>query len=289
MLIERNHIYNIDVIEGLKNIENERADIIIVDPPYNIGKDFGKDFSGKDICDNLPIEDYVIWCKEWIEECVRILKPNGTMFIYGFSEILAYLFVEIKVNKRWLIWHYTNKNIPSLNFWQHSHESIICCWKEKPIFNRDEIREPYTKQFLRTYAGKVRNGIKSRFGEGKETIYNVHPGGALPRDVIKVPVLSGWSGHKEGVSHPTQKPLKLCDKLIRSAKPLNGGLLIVPFVGSGSECVKAKQLGMDFLGFETNLDYIEIAKKRLDDVVIDKKGDGQLSFDVFQEQKCAES
>ena len=47
------------------------------------------------------------WCKSWINESIRTLKPNGTIFIYGFSEILVYLSVEIPIQKRWLIWHYT--------------------------------------------------------------------------------------------------------------------------------------------------------------------------------------
>ena len=86
---------------------------------------------------------------------------------------------------RWLILHYTNKNVPSLNFWQRSHESIICSWKNKPVFNRDDVREEYTQTFLKNAAGKVRKSTVGRFSNGeKETIYTAHSGGALPRDVI---------------------------------------------------------------------------------------------------------
>jgi site-specific DNA-methyltransferase (adenine-specific) len=167
----------------LRKLPDESCDVVIIDPPYNIGKDFGND------SDKRELGEYVDWCKSWINESVRTLKPNGTMFIYGFSEILAYLSVEIPIQKRWLIWHYTNKNVASLNFWQRSHEAIICAWKEKPVFNRDDVREPYTEGFLNGAAGKVRKGTLGRFSSsGLETIYKAHDGGALPRDVIKIPV-----------------------------------------------------------------------------------------------------
>lgn len=118
-----------DVIHGdtllvLPTLPNNSAQIIIADPPYNIGKDFGND------SDKQPMEEYLKWSEKWIKECLRILKPNGTMFIYGFSEILALILSKVPhdINRRWIIWHYTNKNVASLNFWQRSHESILVLW-----------------------------------------------------------------------------------------------------------------------------------------------------------------
>lgn len=280
-ILKLNKIHLIDVLYGLKKIEDNSAQIIIADPPYNIGKDFGNNK------DNLELNDYLKWSDKWINECIRILKPDGTIFIYGFSEILAHVFTRININKRWLVWHYTNKNMPSAKFWQRSHESIICCWKDRKIFNEDEIREPYTLGFLNGSAGKVRPGTIGRLSRnGKETVYNAHSKGALPRDVIKLPTLAGGVGiaerwflcktcnnvfhpkelknHKEHevIKHPTQKPNAVCDKLILSAKQKEGFVLI-PFAGIGSECLSAKKNGLDFIGFEINPDYIRIAKERL--------------------------
>ncbi len=160
-----NQIILNDAVAELRKLPSESCDVIIIDPPYNIGKDFGNNL------DKRELDEYVRWSKSWINEAIRILKPTGTMFIYGFSEILAHLSVEIPINKRWLIWHYTNKNVASLNFWQRSHESIICAWKNKPLFNRDEVREPYTEGFLNGAAGKVRKGTVGRYSKnGQETI-----------------------------------------------------------------------------------------------------------------------
>ncbi len=274
-----------DALAELKKLPDESCDVVIIDPPYNIGKDFGNNQ------DKRELNEYVSWCKEWINECIRAMKPNGTMFIYGFSEILAYLSVEIPINKRWLIWHYTNKNVALLNFWQRSHEAIICAWKDKPVFNRDEVREPYTEGFLNGAAGKVRRGTIGRYSkDGKETIYQAHEGGALPRDVIKIPALAGGAGmierwflcktcddvfeprelkkheRHEIIKHPTQKPFELSKKLIKSAMPKKDGVVLVPFVGTGSECVAAKELGQSYIGFEINPDYVRIAEKSLNNV-----------------------
>jgi site-specific DNA-methyltransferase (adenine-specific) len=161
------------------------------------------------------------------------------------------------------VWHYTNKNVPSLKFWQRSHESIIVLWKQGKVFNRDDVREPYTKTFIDNAAGKVRKATKGRFSSGeKETTYNSHPNGALPRDVIKVPALAGGAGKKERVDHPTQKPLELCTRLLTACKQ-ETGYVLVPFVGSGSECVAAKRMGLPFVGIELNPIYVALAQKRL--------------------------
>lgn len=238
--MELNRIYQYDCCVGMKLCEDNSCDIIIADPPYNIGKDFGNNK------DNILLQDYLKWTEKWLNEAMRVIKPTGTIYIYGFSEILARISCLIDIDKqRWLIWHYTNKNVPSLNFWQRSHEAIITCWKgEKPLFNRDDVREPYTETFLKNSAGKVRTGTFCRFSrKGKETIYTAHENGALPRDVIKVSTLAGGASLKERIMycktcdciiapqkrhqhetcnilmHATQKPYAVTDKLIKAAKP----------------------------------------------------------------------
>ena len=213
------------------------------------------------------MDEYLIWCEQWINECLRILKPNGTMFIYGFSEILALILSKVPytINRRWIVWHYTNKTVPSLNFWQRSHESIIVLWKTDKVFHRDDVREAYTDGFLNGAAGKERTATKGRFSKGdKTTTYTAHTNGALPRDVIKIPTLAGGAGMKERVDHPTQKPLTLCDKLIRSCKqPATEGYVLVPFAGSGSECLAAKNVGLPFVGIELNAEYVKLIHERL--------------------------
>lgn len=261
-------------------------DVVIADPPYNIGKDFGNNSS------EMPIEDYISWTRDWIHACIELLTDNGLLYVYGFPEIIARISVEFPLNQqRWLVWHYTNKTVPSSRTWQRSHESILCLWKpELPRVELeiDQIREPYTESFLRN-AGRRRNGTPSRFGSsGKATIYNAHEHGALPRDVIRIPALAGGAGRSERwfmcrtcggkvfapgdlsehrghdvLKHPTQKPMRLTRRLIRSRVNGNGGSVLVPFAGSGSECVAAKELGLAFLGIELNPEYVDFANQWL--------------------------
>lgn len=270
-----NKFHLIDVIQGLKNIEDNSVDIIISDPPYNIGKNFGL------YKDKMELKSYLEWCDEWIKDCIRILKPSGSFFIYGFSEILAHISVRIDLDKRWLIWHYTNKTVPSYNGWQRSHESIIYCWKENPIFNKDNIRVPYTKTFLKNSAGKTRKKSNTaRYGGKEDTTYIAHDGGALPRDVfVDISTLAGGAGRERYflyngevysskeikkfnvencLKHPTQKPSKLTERLLLSSK-VDNCKVVIPFAGSGSEGVVCKKLGIDFIGFDINEDYIKLS------------------------------
>lgn len=272
---DQNKYHLIDVIEGIKKIEDNSIDIVIADPPYNIGKDFG-------LCkDNMELSNYLNWCDNQINECIRVLKPTGSMYIYGFSEILAHISVRINLDKRQLIWHYTNKTIPSYNGWQRSHESIIYCQKDKPIFNKDDVRIPYTDNFLKNSAGKKRKkSVTARFGSKDDTTYTAHENGALPRDVFTdISTLAGGAGKEryflyedkvypgteiknfdvnKCLKHPTQKPTKLTERLIVSSKTDNCKVLI-PFGGSGSEGVVCKKLNIDFIGFDINEDYIKLS------------------------------
>ncbi len=273
-------IKQIDAIIGLKELDDKTQDIVLADPPYNIGKNFGNNQ------DNLPLDEYIDWSFQWINEATRVLKDSGTMYIYGFPEIISHISTKLTLDHRWLIWHYKNKTVPHFNFWQRTFEVVLCCWKDEKqrIFNRDAVREPYTETFLKNAAGKVRKSTKGRFSQGdKSTIYVAHKQGALPRDLIEIAALAGGAGKKERwflcktcndafpnskkekhkdhllIEHPTQKPYKLTERLLKAAKTEDCKLLI-PFVGTGSECAVAQDLNINYLGFEINPDYIQLAK-----------------------------
>ncbi|APE74857.1 DNA methyltransferase [Spiroplasma citri] len=165
-----------------------KFDVIIAGPPYNIGKDFGNNI------DYMELKKYINWTKKWIKLCLNFLSDNGLLYIYGFSEILARIVAQFPIEKqRFLIWHYTNKTSPSSNFWQRSHEAILCLWKDqRPNLEIDQIREPYTDSYMKLNV-KERMNTKGRFGT-KTTIYKVNEKGALPRDVIKIPALAAGTG-----------------------------------------------------------------------------------------------
>lgn len=281
-MVENSTIIRGDCIKVLSKLV-EKYDLIIADPPYNIGKDFG---NNKDC---MTLDQYLEWSKKWLKLCLDLLADDGLIYVYGLPEMLARIAAEHPLDtQRILVWHYTNKTAPVSNFWQRSYESILCLWKNnRPKLEIDQIREPYSENYLKC-AGKTRKNTKGRFGT-KQTVYQVNDSGALPRDVIKIPALAGGAGRQERhflcrtcgnnlyhaldlkkhrghdiLQHPTQKPIALAEKLIRSRIKGSQGKILIPFVGSGSECVAAKNLNIHFLGIEMNPEYVDYANKWLE-------------------------
>lgn len=280
----RDVVYQGDFLEIGKSLGNRKFDVVIADPPYNIGKNFGNNH------DMMELTEYLEWTDRWVSICLNHLTKNGIIYIYGYSEILARISARFPITKqRWLVWHYTNKTVPQLKFWQRSHESILCLWDgAKPKLQIDQIREEYTDQFRRCI-GKPRRETRCRYNQhGNTSIYNGHKNGALPRDVLKVPALAGGAGSSERwfmcrtcdnqicapselqahenhdiLKHPTQKPMKLTTKLLRSCINGKGGSVLIPFAGSGSECVVAQSLGINFLAVELNPEYVDFAHRWL--------------------------
>ena len=274
-----------DAVDALRGIDEDGIfDVVIADPPYNIGKDCGN------ASDKQSQPDYLAWSDAWLGECLRLVKPGGLVYVYGFAEILAHIAVRYPLTQqRWLVWHYTNKTVPTLKFWQRSYESILCLWREKrPNINVDAVREAYTPGFLNGAAGKERKDMLCRYGrEGTKTVYAAHPQGALPRDVIKVPALAGGAGFSERwfycktcqrlcspkenaahsehdiIKHPTQKPTAMTHKLL-AATPTQHPNVLIPFAGSGSECVVAQRMGANFYAVEINPDYVLLANSWLE-------------------------
>ena len=279
-----NSVHNTDFMVSQGILQDCKFDVIIADPPYNIGKDFGQ------YKDSLPLSEYVDWSVKWINICLERLTKRGLLYVYGFPEIVAHIAVNFPLDKqRWLAWHYTNKNVPSSKFWQRSHETILCMWKaDRPALNIDPIREEYTESY-KNCIGRTRKSTKGRYSRGeKETVYCGHANGALPRDILKHPALAGGAGRKERVficndcagslfypseiveheghdveKHPTQKPMQLTERLLMSVQGQQPMKVLVPFAGTGSECVVSQKLGMEFMGFELSAKYADFANQWL--------------------------
>jgi site-specific DNA-methyltransferase (adenine-specific) len=254
-------LYLGDSIEWLKSVESETIDMMFADPPYNIKKADWDNFES--------MAHYVDWCREWVCEASRALKKDGTLYICGFSEILA----DVKVAAmpffkgcRWIVWHYKNKaNLGS--DWGRSHESIIHFRKSANCtFNVDTIRIPYGAHTLK-YPSHPQ-AVTSQYGKNsddkKRDNWVPNPLGAKPKDVIDIPTTCNGMGEK--TPHPTQKPEELLRKLVlASSNP--GDLVADPFSGSGTTITVAEQLGRRWVGCDCNLEYNNWAIKRVSSVI----------------------
>jgi site-specific DNA-methyltransferase (adenine-specific) len=254
-----NFLFEGNSIEWLKSLNDETVDLIFADPPYNIKKADWDKFSSQ--------EEYIEWSMEWIREAYRVLKKTGTLYVCGFTEILADLkrpsmkyFKECK----WLIWYYKNKANLGRD-WGRSHESILHLRKSKEYtMNIDDVRIPYGEHTLK-YPSHPQ-AETSQYGNGgkRKDIWEPHPMGAKPKDVIEVPTTCNGMGEK--TPHPTQKPEELLRKLILASSNEND-LVIDPFSGSGTTLVVAKQLNRRWMGCEITKEYNEWAIKRLENVI----------------------
>ncbi|BCL39422.1 DNA-methyltransferase [Nostoc sp. MS1] len=252
-------LYQGNSIDWLKSLESESIDLIFADPPYNIKKADWDNFENQ--------EQYIEWSLQWIKEASRVLKSTGSLYICGFSEILADLkHPASKYFKgcRWLIWHYRNKaNLGS--DWGRSHESLIHFRKSNTVkINIDDVRIPYGAHTLK-YPSHPQ-AKTSAYGKGatkKRDNWLPNPKGAKPKDVIEIPTTCNGMG--ETTPHPTQKPEELLRKLVLASSN-EGDLVIDPFSGSGTTLVVAEQLNRRWMGCDLNMEYNDWAFQRIENV-----------------------
>lgn len=246
-----------DCIPWLESLRDESVDLIFADPPYNINKAEWDSFESQ--------EHYIEWSLRWLRPASKVLKPTGSLYVCGFSEILADLkhpASRFFKGCKWLVWHYKNKaNLG--NDWGRSHESILHFRKSDRFrLNVDAVRIPYGNHTLK-YPSHPQ-AESSQYGSGKNRDNWVpNPLGAKPRDVIEIPTTCNGMGEK--TPHPTQKPEELLRRLVLGGSN-EDDVVLDPFSGSGTTLVVAQQLGRRWLGCEAKVEYNEWAVRRLEAV-----------------------
>lgn len=249
-MLTQNKIYQGDCLKLFNKIDDDSIDLIIADPPYGIKKDFGvgEDWSLKNH------DKWFSWMQLWLKESQRVLKPTGSLFVYGIHHNIGYIqsyLYELGLHYgRLFIWHYENNFSSYTKAPAAKYEPLLWFYKEKN-YTYHKIREPY----------KSTDRLKHKIiKDGK--IWTPNPEGKHGGDVWNIPTLAGKRFANEKVNHPTQKPLAICDKIINHFSN-NNDLILVPFAGSGSECVSAKKNSRRFIGFELNPKYVKMTEKRL--------------------------
>jgi site-specific DNA-methyltransferase (adenine-specific) len=244
-----------DGVAWLEAAEPGSVDLIVADPPYNLGKA---------AWDRLgSLDEYLAWSERWLAAAHGALKETGTLYTMGFSEVMAHVLAQQSPRwkrARWLTWYYRNKaNLRS--DWGRSHEAILCLRKGKRFtFNTDPVRVPYNKH-TRRYPQRTQ-AASSQYGGKRTDRWQPHPLGARPRDVLEVPVLC--NGTREKTAHPTQKPVQLIRKLVLASSD-EGDLVVDPFGGSGTTALVAEVHQRRWVCLEREVDYLALARERISD------------------------
>ena len=248
-MLPPSRIVNDDCLEAMAALPSAEFNLIIADPPYNLDKDFGV---WKEVERRGEWKD---WTRRWLSEAHRLLSDGGNIFVYGIHKhqcwVQCIMFELGFLYRRQIIWHYEN------GFAGYGPRSLSACYEPILWFSKTKdyiyhtIREPYKSQSRLKY--KIRKNGK---------IWTPNPEGRIAGDLWSFPTLAGKRFEDEKVDHPTQKPLSISRRIVRHFSN-EGDMVLVPFVGSGTECVAAAIEGRRWLGFELNEYYIHIAEQRL--------------------------
>ena len=265
---------NADLLTALPHIPDEFADLIIIDPPYNLRKNFnGKVFTARD---EEAYEEYLM---SWFPEVCSKLKPTGSLYMCGDWKCTAALQrameSELTVLNR-ITWQREKGRGAKAN-WKNGMEDIWFGVKDPDNYYFDVEAVKQKRRVIAPYRedGKPKDWEESEEGNFRLTC----PSNFW--DDISVPF---WS-MPENTDHPTQKPEKLYAKLIlASSRP--GDVIFDPFLGSGTASVVAKKLGRHWCGIELNEEYCMLAEKRLELAETDKDIQG-YSDGVFWERNSA--
>jgi site-specific DNA-methyltransferase (adenine-specific) len=241
------HIYNEDCMVGLDRLPSASVDLILVDPPYNLGKDYGND------SDKRTADEYLAWTAGWVDRALPKLKSTGSLYVFLTWRFAPEIFVLLKqrmtmVNE--IIW---DRRVPSMGGSTRSftsvHDNIGFFAKSKNYyFDLDSVRVPYDDE-----TKKARS--RARFAGAKWLEM-----GCNPKDLWSFSRLHKQDA--ERVDHPTQKPLALIERMIRASCP-EGGVVLDLFMGSGTTAVASRKTGRKFVGFELNEEYCKVANQRL--------------------------
>ena len=236
MISELIEIIQGDALVDLKKMESQSVDLIIADPPYNLGKDYGNNHDLK------GFQEYLEFSLAWLQEAHRLLKSTGTLYVFMGVRFISYLYEILDRQlgmdfNSWITWHYTQGMGKTKGF-SPRHDDILMFTKSAQFtFHLDAVRVP--QKYYR-----LRNNMR----------------GANPGDVWQFSHVHYC--HENRQKHPTQKPEGLIARMV-SASLAEGDFVLDLFSGSGTTLRVCQQLHRRCLGVELNPAYVEMTRARL--------------------------
>ena len=271
-------VINQDLFEVAKHLPKAFADLIVLDPPYNLSKNFhGHVFKGKEK------QEYAQYFGMILDAVLPTLKANGTIYVCSdwktSLHIAPVLADRLHVRNR-ITWE-REKGRGAKTNWKNNTEDIWFCTKSSAddfVFNVDAVKlkrkviAPY-----RDSEGKPKDWDESGDGNYRLT----HPSNIWTD--ITIPF---WS-MQENTDHPTQKPEKLIAKLVLASSHA-GGFVFDPFLGSGTTAVVCKKLGRRFVGVDQNTEYCCWTMKRLELAALDPSIQGYADGVFWERNSLAD-
>ena len=237
-----------DSIKILKKINEKSINLIFADPPYNIGKNFGNNIDKRN-----EVDEYIEWCKLWIDECFRILKDDGVMYFMTATQYMPFL--DVYVSKKYnvlsrIVWTYDSSGVQSKKIYGSLYEPILMVnktAKSKYTFNYQDILV------------EAKTGAKRKLIDYRKTPpqpYNTQkvPGNVWDFSRVRYKM-------EEYENHPTQKPEELLKRIILASSNEND-IILDPFSGSFTTSSVAVKLNRKAIGIDLNPDFFKIGIRR---------------------------
>ena len=229
-------------------VSDASVDLTFVDPPYNIGKRFAR------FHDKWPSDSsYAEWCYQWIDICIKKLKPTGSMYLMASTQAMPYLDLYVREKLTVLsriVWSYDSSGVQARKHYGSLWEPILFCVKDKKnyTFNTDEILI------------EAKTGAQRKLIDYRGDIPKPYSTEKVPGNVWSFPRVRYRMGEYE--NHPSQKPEALLERIIK-ASTNEGDLVFDPFAGTFTTCAVAQRLARKSIGIEAQEDYYKIGLRRL--------------------------
>jgi len=241
-------VFNMDALERIETLPDNSVDLVIADPPYGLGKDYGND------SDKRKYDDFLKWTEKWLTLIIPKIKQSGNLYIFTTWRYSPEIFVFLKsqmimINE--IIW---DRKVPSMGGstrrFSSVHDTIGLFAKSKDYyFDIDSVRIPYDEETKKARTRSIFVGKK-----WLEVGYN-------PKDIWSISRLHRI--HSEREDHPTQKPLGIIERMIKASCPKNG-IVLDPFAGSGTTVAACLLNNRHYIAFEINPDYYKTILDRIE-------------------------
>lgn len=246
---DRHTLFHGDAIQILSSqIAANSVNLIFVDPPYNIGKKFSNFHDQWN-----SEEDYINWSYQWLDECVRVLKPNGTLYVMTSTQFMPYFDIYLRQKMSILsriVWHYDSSGVQAKKYFGSMYEPILHCVKDRKnyIFNSADIKV------------EAKTGAQRKLIDYRKPVPTQYNSEKVPGNVWYFPRVRYRMAEYE--NHPAQKPESLLERIILASTNKHD-LVLDPFAGTFTTAAVAKRLGRFSLSIESQEEYLKIGLRRV--------------------------